>query len=243
MQFNRVFAIAFIAHCLLAMPAFAARTPSTERDVAPPPALGFAPNPALFGTHENFDADTSRFAQWNDMMRRTDAEFGAGDHTCTARGQVHCVPQEWSELIAALRPMPLRQKIEYANAAINRHPYVTTAANWHRTMYWETPFQFLERGGQCQDYAIAKYMLLRQAGVPAAALRMVVLRATAIGADHAVLVAYVGGEALLLDNLRSNVISADAETSYRPYYSINETGWWLHIGARAQQSNFTTARR
>jgi hypothetical protein len=32
----------------------------------------------------------------------------------------------------------------------------------------------------------------------------------------------------MLDNIRTGVISVDAEPSYRPYYSINETGWWRH---------------
>ncbi|HEX3971291.1 MAG TPA: hypothetical protein VHX19_08200 [Stellaceae bacterium] len=55
-----------------------------------------------------------------------------------------------------------------------------------------------------------------------------VLRATALGEDHAVLVVNVDGEALVLDNLRTDVVPMSAATSYRPYYSINELGWWPH---------------
>jgi len=89
-------------------------------------------------------------------------------------------------------------------------------------------------GGQCQDYAIAKYMALRQAGVPAALMRVVILRATDLGEDHAVLVVNVDGETLMLDNLRSGIVAASSETSYRPYYSINEAGWWQHIAGAPQ---------
>jgi predicted transglutaminase-like cysteine proteinase len=91
-----------------------------------------------------------------------------------------------------------------------------------------TPLEFLAYGGQCQDYAIAKYVALRQAGVPADQMRIVILRATARGEDHAVLVVNVDGEAMMLDNLRTGVVPANSEASYRPYYSINESGWWQH---------------
>jgi hypothetical protein len=47
------------------------------------------------------------------------------------------------------------------------------------------------------------------------------------------------GDALLLDNLSTDVVSANSMTSYRPYYSINEIGWWRHIAANTVQ----TARR
>ena len=42
------------------------------------------------------------------------------------------------------------------------------------------------------------------------------------------LVAYVEGEALVLDNQIAEVVPAESVDHYRPYYSINETGWWLH---------------
>ena len=53
---------------------------------------------------------------------------------------------------------------------------------------------------------------------------VVVLRTTALGEDHAVLVVSVDGEAFLLDNLWTDVVSANSMISYRPYHSINEVG-------------------
>jgi predicted transglutaminase-like cysteine proteinase len=100
-------------------------------------------------------------------------------------------------------------------------------------MYWETAFEFLHYGGQCQDYAIAKYLLLRAAGVPADQMRMVVLRDTAINLDHAVLAVYVDGQPQLLDNLRNDIVAANSVSDYHPYYSINENGWWYHFGGQA----------
>jgi predicted transglutaminase-like cysteine proteinase len=80
-------------------------------------------------------------------------------------------------------------------------------------------------------------MLLRGAGVAAAQLRVLVLRDTRLGLDHAVAVAYVKDEAFLLDNQIGVVVPADSVHHYQPYYSINEEGWWLHVGANARYAS------
>ena len=87
----------------------------------------------------------------------------------------------------------------------------------------------LERNGQCQDYAIAKFLLLRALGVSDDAMRLVVLRDVRRQVDHAVLVVTVGGQSLMLDNLASRVVSAASNPNYRAYYSINEAGWWMYL--------------
>ena len=207
-------------------PTFAARTPVTDMD-------GGATHPALFGSREIHAQSTWRFKQWTDMLERTQYEIDRSPGVCKINREENCMPQEWRQLLDQMANLDLRGKLELANHALNQQPYVTTEQNWHRVMYWETPYEFLRYGGQCQDYAIAKYHLLREAGVPIEDLRMVVLHDTANGLDHAVLAAYVDGDALLLDNLNPQIVPADSVDIYRPYYSINETGWWLHIGGRA----------
>lgn len=228
MRGARLFTSAFLFLSICAAPAFASLPPATTTALASVPKLGFAPTPSLFGTQEIFHADTSPFQQWTGMLTRANAQFAASAASCP-NGRSYCATSEWTQLAAQLAPLPLRAKVERANAALNSVPYVPSARNWGRASFWETPLEFLTYGGQCQDYAIAKYMLLRQAGVAAEQMRIVVLRATAINEDHAVLVVYVDGEALLLDNLRAAVVPAESITTYRPYYSINETGWWQHM--------------
>lgn len=190
--------------------------------------------PALFGTREAFSPDSTAFFKWHGMLERFAAERRRAASTCAPRPAERCEPAEWSALVASLKGLDLRAKLDRVNAAINRHPYVASAVNWHESNHWETPFEFLVKGGQCQDYAIAKYLLLRAAGVPASNLRVVVLRDTRLDLDHAVTVAYVDGEALVLDNQQHEVVPASGLDFYRPYYSINEQGWWLHraTGAR-----------
>jgi predicted transglutaminase-like cysteine proteinase len=198
---------------------------------APKPALA-SPHIGLFGTREVFSPDSSAFYKWNGMLQRFAAEQRTA--SCPPTPASTCVPAEWRALVESLKGLGLRAKIDAANAAINRHPYVPSWVNWRESNHWETPFEFLRKGGQCQDYAIAKYLLLRAAGVPAERLRLVVVRDTRLGLDHAVTVVYVDGEALVLDNLRRDVVPASSVHDYQPYYSINEEGWWLHRGPNAR---------
>jgi predicted transglutaminase-like cysteine proteinase len=175
------------------------------------------------------------------MLGRARAEFADTAVACHGN-RLDCAMQKWSQLVDRLAPLPLREKVVRASAALNAVSYVPSTRNWSRATYWETPLEFLAYGGQCQDYAVAKYMLLRQAGVPADQMRIVVLRATSLDEDHAVLVVDVDGEALMLDNKQTGVVPVHSETSYRPYYSINELGWWQQVADTPIETAASEAR-
>jgi predicted transglutaminase-like cysteine proteinase len=184
--------------------------------------------PRLFGTAEVHSSAIDRFYKWTGMLQRWERARTAALQPC-APGQLDgCEPQEWRRIVATLAPLDTRAKLDAVNALVNRYPYIPSAVNWREPNYWETPYEFLSHSGQCQDYAIAKFMALRAAGVPNEQLRLVVVRDTRLGQDHAVLVAYVDGKALMLDNQIADVVPVESAQHYRPYYSINETGWWLH---------------
>ena len=60
---------------------------------------------------------------------------------------------------------------------------------------WSSPLATLARGaGDCEDYAIAKFVALRLAGVAAADLRLVILRDKLRHQDHAVVAARLHAE-------------------------------------------------
>jgi predicted transglutaminase-like cysteine proteinase len=220
-----------MAGCVSGAPSLAVQRPATTSgDKAP---YDDAQHAALFGSREVYSQSIWRFPQWTEMLARTAAGSQKAQHVCTSRSDADCVPPEWQALIARIQGLDLRQQIEIANDTLNRVRYVTTTQNWHRAMYWETAFEFLRFGGQCQDYAIAKYELLRTAGVSADLMRVVVLHDDASGLDHAVLAVFVDGTPMLLDNLRPDIVPANSVSYYHPYYSINENGWWYHLGGQA----------
>ncbi|HWA48843.1 MAG TPA: transglutaminase-like cysteine peptidase [Dongiaceae bacterium] len=154
------------------------------------------------------------------LDRQRQESAGCDTATCTSDG--------WDLLVASLRGKPLGLQLRAVNDAINARRYVLDEDNWSDPDYWATPYEFLKKSGDCEDFAVAKYMALKAAGVPVENLRVAVMWDAKTKSGHAALVVYVGGEAFLLDNLIASVVRADTVDHYRAIYSINETGWWLH---------------
>ena len=100
-----------------------------------------------------------------------------------------------------------RARLGEVNRAINLavRP-VSDMAQYGETDVWTTPLVTLARGGDCEDYAIAKFVALRLAGVAADDLRIVIMRDTVHGTDHAVATARLDGRWLTLDNRRMTLV-------------------------------------
>ncbi len=155
------------------------------------------------------------------MLERFRAESAGCDMTT-------CISGGWASLVARLKGKPLGLQLHEVNTLINARRYVLDKDNWSDPDYWATPYEFLKKSGDCEDYAVAKYMALKTVGVPVQNMRVAVVWDSKSNSGHAALVVYVGDEAFLLDNLIPSVVRADTVRHYRVIYSINETGWWLH---------------
>lgn len=91
--------------------------------------------------------------------------------------------------------------------------------------YWATPLStFALRAGDCEDYAIAKYVALREIGFSTSDLRLVIVQDNEAHQGHAVTAVRFEGRWLVLDNLRF-IIQEDTEVSrLTPLYFIDEEG-------------------
>jgi predicted transglutaminase-like cysteine proteinase len=90
---------------------------------------------------------------------------------------------------------------------------------------WSAPLVTFARGaGDCEDYAIAKFVALRHAGIAADDLRIIVMRDTIRGEDHAVAAAKLDGHWLMLDNRRMAMVEDANVRNYRPTFVIDQTG-------------------
>jgi predicted transglutaminase-like cysteine proteinase len=177
--------------------------------------------PGLFGTEEIHSIELNAFPKWREALTRFENELRSCAETA-------CRIDEWKRLIASLRGWDAMTRLARLNEAVNGRNYVEDADNWQQLDYWATPLQFLARSGDCEDFAIAKYLALRALGTAADDMRIVIVRDRRRGTEHAVLAVYVEGQALILDNLGDEVIVAESVRGYEPIYSINERGWWLH---------------
>jgi len=77
-------------------------------------------------------------------------------------------------------------------------------------------------GGDCEDYAIAKYVALRLAGIAPEDLRIVVMHDTIHGEDHAVAAARLDGRWLTLDNNRMMMVEDTNVRNFRPTFVIDQ---------------------
>ncbi|MCW5771169.1 MAG: transglutaminase-like cysteine peptidase [Rhodospirillaceae bacterium] len=178
----------------------------------------------LFGSQENSNPDIAPFPKWTGVLRRYAAERNLEDAPCVGA----CPLQRWNAFVAGLAGRDRLSQLEAVNAYANRVPYQTDQSRFGQIDYWATPREFFGRSGDCEDYAIAKYLSLRKLGWRAQDLRIAVIKDESRNELHAVLIAYLDGTAYVLDNLNSRVVEHAAIRHYRPIFSINEVAWHFH---------------
>ncbi len=71
------------------------------------------------------------------------------------------------DIIQANHDKPVMEKLELTNDFLNNIPWIADSNLWKREDYWATPFETVTTfGGDCEDIAIAKYVMLRLMGIP-----------------------------------------------------------------------------
>ena len=132
------------------------------------------------------------------------------------------------------------------NVFFNRRVlYETDLAVWHQEDYWATPLELMGRAaGDCEDFAIAKYMTLLMLGIGNQNLRLIYVRAKVGGATvaHMVLGFYPQPteEPMILDNLITSVRAASQRSDLAPVFSFNSERLWA--GGAVTSSADPTAR-
>jgi predicted transglutaminase-like cysteine proteinase len=119
-----------------------------------------------------------------------------------------------------------RARLGEINRAINLsiRP-MSDLAQYGQIDFWASPLITFYRGaGDCEDYAIAKYMALREAGIAGQDLRIVIMHDRLSGDDHAVTAARLDGHWLMLDNRRMAMVEDIHERNYRPLFVIDDQG-------------------
>ena len=196
-----------------------------------PPALASAGTDAgLFGMRELRSENLKLFPKWTGMLDRYFAQAELADAPCSSSIFNRCHLAEWKQFIESIRDRDRMTQLREVNRFMNRVRYIVDPRNYGVPDYWATPKQFFSRRGDCEDYAIAKFMTLRALGLGNEEMRVVVLQDLNLGVAHAILVVYVDDGVMVLDNQINQVLPSTAIRHYRPIYSVNENHWWLHRG-------------
>ncbi|HSA82150.1 MAG TPA: transglutaminase-like cysteine peptidase [Geminicoccaceae bacterium] len=193
------------------------------------PTAAAAP-PELFGTLEFRAESLAALPQWQRTLQRIERERDT--YRACARSADACPSPgvgAWQAMLEGQAERAPLDQLQAVNRFLNNWRYKADAENYGQRDYWATPLEFLRQSGDCEDYAIAKYVSLRQLGFPAEHLRMVVLRDVLRDLAHAVLAVYLDDQIYILDNLTRAVLPQEQLTHYVPYYSVNETTRWAHV--------------
>ncbi|WOX04831.1 transglutaminase-like cysteine peptidase [Microbulbifer pacificus] len=156
------------------------------------------------------------------LLQQTQASYGP---------QAHARLVSWQSLIEQQGEALEWHRLLRINHFLNGIPYAADLDHWNKEDYWATPVQFLAtNGGDCEDYAIAKFFSLYGARVAPEKLRFAYVNATSIDEPHMVLLysANPGEHPLVLDNLTNDVVPARERTDLVPVYSFNFDGVWLN---------------
>jgi predicted transglutaminase-like cysteine proteinase len=166
-------------------------------------------------------------AKWQGVQRRLGDEMVQlalceGDRD----GCVSPAALRFLAIVDAAKARDGRARLGEINRAINLaiRP-MSDLAQYGEIDVWSPPLATLARGaGDCEDYAIAKFVALRLAGLSPDDLRIVIMRDTISGEHHAVAAARLDGHWLTLDNRRMVMVEDAQITNYEPTFVIGHDG-------------------
>lgn len=143
----------------------------------------------------------------------------------------------WRELLTQSTQQTDAIKLQRVNDFFNRRTrFGEDSEIWSKSDYWATPLETLGRGeGDCEDFAIAKYVTLKLLGVPSGKMRLTYVKAriggprSALVQAHMVLSYYPAPDAepLVLDNLISDIRPASRRTDLTTIFGFNTEGLWV----------------
>jgi predicted transglutaminase-like cysteine proteinase len=201
---------------------FAALWPSRADRDAKRPATSREP----FGLDAVDSGPSAVSAKWAELQWRILSELGTLA-TCRS-GAGTCPPpaRRFLNIVELGREHPGRARLGVINRAVNLG--LRPASDWAQygvEDFWSTPLATLALGaGDCEDYAIMKYVALRESGIAPDDIRLVIVRDVKRETIHAVVAARLNAEWLILDNRTLVLVDAMNAPHYHPLFVLDHRG-------------------
>lgn len=195
---------------------------------------------SFFSSVEVRSSNLKAFKKWRAALSRyyKERKKGVGKFQCdTARLNI-CDYGDWAKFLKKLKGKGRYAQMKAVNTRMNKAKYTSDKNNWGRKDYWATPGEFMARFGDCEDYAISKYLSLRALGFKERELRIVAVKDLNLKVGHAVLVVKLKDRKkrtryFVLDNQIKKIVEQHKIRHYQPIFSINRKFWWRHLPRRA----------
>jgi predicted transglutaminase-like cysteine proteinase len=136
--------------------------------------------------------------------------------------------KKWKTFLKNIENDSKSEQLSKINTFANQNIYIPDHINWGIEDYWASPGEFLHRSGDCEDYAITKYMSLIELGWNMDDMRVIILEDTSLNLIHVVLAVYHEDKINILDNQYEGIIADERIKHYKPIFAVNEKMWWRY---------------
>lgn len=186
--------------------------------------------PSFFKSFEVRSRNLKPFKKWRKALARYSREQAQRNKkgSCKSKTFNACHFKNWTDFLHSIKGEKKLTKVRKVNAFMNEQRYITDPVNWGKKDYWASPGEFMARFGDCEDYAIAKYISLKRLGFTDKDMRVVAVKDLNLRVGHAVLVVFLDGKSWLLDNQVKQMVETKVVRHYDPVFSINGKFWWRH---------------
>ncbi|NQZ94712.1 MAG: transglutaminase-like cysteine peptidase [Moritella sp.] len=137
----------------------------------------------------------------------------------------------WLAIMANSGDDSTADKLAKINSFFNQLQFIDDSKLWGVENYWATPIEFIGvNGGDCEDFAIAKYFSLLELGIADEKMRITMVKSLTLNQYHMVVAYYPtpGAVPLILDNIDGEIKPADQRNDLLPVYSFNGKQLWLN---------------
>lgn len=191
------------------------------------------PGQGDFKTGLKFNYVPARFAQNSTKLEAWERVKLAEAQYPTFNGATANIPNaataaQWAKLYRLARNANLKTKLKYVDDFFNQWPYIHDAKLWKTADLWAAPREFMMYGGDCEDFAIAKFYALKALGVPAKTMCIAVVNDFKAMITHVVLVVEnpARNEFYVLDNAAKAIYKNGSLDVYEPVCFVNEDNVW-----------------
>ena len=149
--------------------------------------------------------------RWRFVENEIDAEAAIVDR-CLTQQECSAAARKFLDIVAQGRARTGLARVGVINRAVNLAVAPESDIDqWGVPDRWSPPLETLTTGhGDCEDYAIAKYVALLRAGMSEEDVKLVIVRRRVADEEHAVAAARVDDHWFILDN-RTQVLVPDLD--------------------------------
>lgn len=135
-----------------------------------------------------------------------------------------------NKLIKKLQGKSVQTKLREVNRFFNQFTYVEDIDQWGKKDYWATPEEFIgTQRGDCEDFVVAKYFVLRKLGVADKKLYLTYVKHIKKNVAHMVLSYFKkpSSNPQILDNYNPVILRGSERKDLLPVYSFNASKLFL----------------